>query len=51
MSEKSRNRQASKERCPQDIEYSICYPEENPDTAINDITRVLSHVGLFDEMQ
>jgi hypothetical protein len=37
-----------RERCPQDIKFIAHYPEENPEGAMDDIVKVMAHIGLFD---
>ncbi|MCC7197219.1 hypothetical protein IT413_03430 [Candidatus Peregrinibacteria bacterium] len=31
-----------------DIEFKVNYPEENPESCIDDITDTMKHIGIFD---
>jgi len=51
MSALTHEQRPSKKRCPTDVRFVDHYPDENPKSVVDDVTRVLAHVGVFDGLK
>jgi hypothetical protein len=45
---KESSQKRHRKRCPLDLTMRVHYPEENPVGALDDVVRVMAHIGIFD---